>query len=397
MEELNLKDWQQVMEELQPKREARVSEGFKEKLMQQARQQYMPEPTKRLYLIRKVVGWSVAAMVAAVCLIGVFTYSLPLSAHSLLEAAIINFRDIRTMVMDIDIRTRPQENFSYISPEEDFVRHKLQVRYDEPMRWRMEKIPGRVALGEGEDNYFWWTKFKLGNYMKGEANVYLGYLSILLQPKEILQRELDDALKNESVEYTVKNKGDETILTVHSLLPEEENPYRLLLNRAMESSENIRKYIFDRKTKRLKNLEVCMVVDGQQIEVIRTRRIVYNVELGRATLLELPADVKIDSILGMTGLPYPEETAPEEVARIIFESMAPWDETVMKPVFGNLEPLFRKGLEGSRLIEIGTAFKEGKKKDFFVPYKILLPDGNPKEGNITLWKSRSGWLFNGGL
>lgn len=398
MEDMNLNDLQSVLDELKPKQEARMSKDFKEKVMEKARQHYEVTPSKRLEL-GIYIRWSVAAMIAVVCLVGMLTFqSTPLSAHTLLEMAISNFKDIRTMVMDIDIRTRSQESFSYVTADDEFIKHNIRVRYDEPMRWRVEKVPGRIACGEGNENCFWWTKHKVGYYKKGEPDSYLGYLSILLQPKEILQRELDHSLDSEGMEYAVKNEGDEIILTVHSRLTEEERSYRVLLNRAIETSENIRKYIFDKKTKRLKNLMVYMVVDGKQIEVIRTNRIVYNVEIGRATLLELPSDVKIDS-LGWVSSPTSslKNAAPEEAARIILQSMEKWDEAILKPVFGNVHNVMRKYFKGTKLLKVGKSFQEGSTNKYFIPYTIRLTDGKVRDGNMVLQNRKGVWIFDGGL
>ena len=86
-----------------------------------------------------------------------------------------------------------------------------------------------------------------------------------------------------------------------------------------------------------------MVVDGKQIEVIRTNRIVYNVEIGRATLLERPSDVKIDS-LGWVSYPTSslKNTSPEDAARMILQSMEKWDEAILKPEFGNIHDFMWK-------------------------------------------------------
>lgn len=398
MEDMNLNDLQSVLDELKTKQDARVSADFKERVMQEARQHYGVTSSKNLR-IGMYLKWSVAAMVALVCLVGMLTFqSTPLSAHSLLEMAIRNFKDIHTMVMDIDIRTRRQESFSYVTADDEFINHRIRVRYDEPMCWRVEKVPGRIACGEGNESCFWWTMHKAGYYKKGNPDSYLGYLSILLQPKEILQRELDHSLDSEGMEYTVKNEGDEIILTVHSRLTEEERSYRVLLNRSIETSENIRKYIFDKKTKRLKNLMVYMVVDGKQIEVIRTNRIVYNVEIGRATLLERPSDVKIDS-LGWVSYPTSslKNTSPEDAARMILQSMEKWDEAILKPVFGNIHDVMWKYFKGTKLLKVGKSFQEGSPNKHFIPYTIELPDGKARNGNIVLHKKKDAWTFDGGL
>ena len=97
MEDMSLNDLQSVLDELKTKQDARISADFKERVMQEARQHYGVTSSKNLR-IGMYLKWSVAAMVALVCLVGMLTFqSTPLSAHSLLEMAIRNFKDIHTM------------------------------------------------------------------------------------------------------------------------------------------------------------------------------------------------------------------------------------------------------------------------------------------------------------
>ena len=120
--------------------------------------------------------------------------------------------------------------------------------------------------------------------------------------------------------------------------------------------------------------------------------------MGRATLLELPSDVKIDSLrsLPLTS-PSLENVSPEEAARIIFQSMEAWDETILKPVFGPVYEIFQKHFKGTKLVKVGTPFQEAHPHKYYIPYTIELPDGKVRDGNLSLHKKKDTWMFDGGL
>lgn len=401
MEDIDLKDLQSVLDELKPGCEARVSEGFKERVMHEARRHYFPE-RKRSFRLKNMHGvWSAAAMVAVVCSVAFLAlHSNPLSANSLLELAIENLCEVRSLQMEIDIRTHKAENFYYLSPDEEFVPHTISVSYDEPVRWRIDKADSRSAFGNDEEIYTWINQLKIGTCFKGEASRALDYLATLLQPHHILQRELNGSLQNDETEYHIKNSDDEIILSVHARPQGEYKPDGVMLNKSIESSENVRCYTFDRKSKRLTHFQICMVIGGREVEVLRTRSIRYNADIDRDALLQIPEEIHIEPQTEpkgtgkkLVGIP------PREAARLLLSAFEQWEEELLDEALGYaVVTAVKQGYQGSRLLEVGEPFREGKMPFTFVPYKLRMPDGRIQEGNLSLTPQKNGgWKCTGGF
>ena len=82
-------------------------------------------------------------------------------------------------------------------------------------------------------------------------------MSTLLTPGKVLETELYNCTSGDGAEYMVNKKGSEIILTVHAAPQGNfENPY--LLNTSISESENIRRYVIDADTKRLKSATVSV-------------------------------------------------------------------------------------------------------------------------------------------
>lgn len=396
MEDMNLDELRSVLNELRPKCEARVSAGFKKKVMQEAESRHVVKVGISKLLNYKY--WSIAAMVIIVCTIAYpIINATNVSANSLLETAIANFDDIRTMVMILDVRTKENENFNFVSPDEDYVRHSISVIYDEPMLWRIDKSNTRSAFGIENDNYAWINKYKIGAYKPGNNECILQYMSILLYPKNIMQRELNNMLRHDKdVKYSIETYRDDIVLTVHSQLPNAYKAGGVLLNKEIESSENIRKYVFDRKNMRLKNLQVYMVVDGQKIEVIRTQGIQYNVSLSRPELMKIPEYISIDYLdfasNRLSGL------SAIEAANIILNVFEQWDTDILDVAMGHgLSMAMQAYYKGCHLKSLGTPFVEGSKSQTFIPYSMENPKGDTISGILVMSRFGDTWKLVGGL
>ena len=64
----------------------------------------------------------------------------------------------------MNVRTLPQENFSYIDAEVPFVPHRMWVEPGSG-RWRLEKA-GRIALSDGERILMWSPEINSGFIMR---------------------------------------------------------------------------------------------------------------------------------------------------------------------------------------------------------------------------------------
>ena len=380
--------------ELTPRCEVHISNDFKKRVMANARK------NKKTGKVIKMWQWLSVSGIAACFPIFMLLSPTRLSASSLLQDAINYLNNIRSMVMEVEIRTLPQENFKMIVSDEAFVNHQIEVVYGDELAWRVDK-QGRVAAGIQDSAYTWVPAYQIGwKTGKGKEKM-LDYISILLEPNKILEHELELSKKNDGDEYLVKRVGDEIHLTVHAYLHYNYiNDF--MLNKSLKDAEHVRHYVFDKATMQLKQMSVSIIVDSQEIEVMRTRRIDYSVALGMNEVLDKPsnitfndADTPTDKRKYIIG-----EMTAKEVAEKLLKSLGTWDTDVLEEMMpANIAEMYGPLFKGCKLLSIGEPFHSGSVPCEYVPYVLKLRDDSTTiQNNLSLGKDEKGnWFFMGGL
>lgn len=382
-------DHNEIRELLRSRRDIKASDALRHKV----RMAIDVERRKR-QLGSRVLGWISLSAVAAVLLIAFIPSGV--SAKEFLAEAIEAFGRAGNIEMVVEVRTRPVENFRYIDLNDDFVTHHIDVAIsDSLLTWRVDK-GGRVAMGNGNDIYTWMPDLKLGLHLDDtDTGDVLGYMANLLTPRDILESELDNCLNNKGAEYRMDKAGEDVILTVHAAAEGYfDNPY--LLNSSITESENIRRYVIDATTKRLKSVEVSVVAGGREVVVLKVTEIIYGQR--KDDIFRLADGIKFveteNRPVGLTGL------SAEEAAGTILNAFAEWDESILDKVMLHefSDAAYRERFSGSRLISIGRSFTSGAGNSIFVPYTLQLRDGRMQRHNIALQKTDAGgWIVVGGL
>jgi len=367
---MNQRDIDMIRAELTPKCEVHISKDFKQRVLAKAKEGRKP------HKVIKMWHWLSVSGIAACLPVILMLSPSRLTASSLLQNAISYLNNIHSMVMEVEIRTLPQENFKMIDAEEAFVNHQIEVVYGDELAWRVDK-QGRVATGINDSAYTWVPAYQVGWETGKGKETFLDYISILLEPNKILERELELSQKNDGDEYLVKRVGDEIHLTVHSFLH-----YN---------------YIND-----FMLISVSIIVDDQEVEVMRTRHIDYSVALGMKEVLAKPTDIEFSnadsspsnrkSILA--------EMSAKEVAEKFLKSLGAWDtETLEEMMPANIAEMFGPVFKGCRLLSIGEPFQSGSMPCEYVPYVLKLRDDSTTvQNNLSLGKNEKGeWIFMGGL
>lgn len=341
-----------------------------------------------------IYGGISVSVVASILLI-IFIPS-GVSAKQILSQAISALGETKNIEMVLDIRTRPVENFRYIDLEEEFIKHRIEIQQnDSILKWRVDKND-RIAVSNGYEIYTWVPTLGLGWHINNNDNEnILGYLSSLLNPRGILEKELENCQKNKSSKYKVTTNGEDILLTVYSPAQGNfENPYSL--NRSITESENIRRYVIESSTHRLKKASISIITEKKEIEVFRVDSIIYG--NGVKNLFTPDKDIKFIEIVnqsgGLTGL------SAEEAASIILNAFENWNKRILHRVMlpELWENLHREKFIGSKLISVGKAFTSGIGNSIFVPYTLELSDGSFQSHNLALQKTTSGgWIVTGGL
>lgn len=348
---------------------------------------------------RSLSGWFFglgASVVAAAILLLVFIPS-GLSAKDILRQALTSLHEAGLIEMTVDIRTRPMENFRYINLDDGFVSHRIDIsRTDSTMHWRIDK-GGRTAVGNDTHIYNWIDNLKIGWRSEGDTPAeLLGYLATLLSPESILDAELRQCLDDNESGYELTRNRDEIILTVRSR-PKGNfmNPY--MLNASIGESENIRQYVFETESNRLKSASVKVVHDGIATEVLKITSITYNASANGITAL--PSDIDFIDVTPphMPGL---AALNPTEAASIILKAFEKWDSPILDATIHSnlLQSVYRNDLQGAILLSVGRPFNSGNENTIFVPYTLRLADGSIKNHNLAMQKNQTGaWIVVGGL
>lgn len=383
----DFKEYDNILAELSPKCEVKASKGLSNRIMASA------ENKKKC---SKRIGIAVFSSLSAVAAVLVLILFVPkVSATELLGDAVKTFGTVRSMIMEFEIRTSANENFSHIELENDFVPHVMKVNYaSDGKTWRVDK-GGRVTCGNNKTQFMWIEGSGIGWKTENCPNSFLEYMSVLTEPQKILETELVLSQKQDGSEYKVERKGDVINLTVHAN-PQGDytNPY--MLNYTIPDSENVRRYTFDAKTRALKSLSIAILYEGKEIEIMRTRNISYNTSLDAAELMKTPAEVSFSEVKVGGGV---TAATAEDAARTILSSFRYWDEAVLE-LCGTKEEMnvYKETYEGSELISVGQSFRSGTSSSVFVPYRLKFPSGKIKEFNIALTQyPDSTWGISGGL
>lgn len=340
--------------------------------------------------------WGGISLSAAAAVILLLLVPSRLSAKEILAEAISAMREAGNIEMVVEVRTRAIENFRYIDLHEDFVSHHIDISGADSVReWRIDK-GDRVAVGRGGDIHTWIPALNLGMHLgNADRDDLLGYLANLLTPGRILETELNNCTNSSGSEYMVTRNGDEIWLTVHAG-PEGnfENPY--LLNTSIAESENIRRYVIDSRSKRLKSATVSVLSGNKETVVLKISSISYD--SGPKNICRLPSDIHfIETEEGPSGL---KGLSAEEAAATVLNAFSDWDTSILDKVLTReiAGKLYRDEFSGSKLISVGNAFTSGSENSTFVPYTLRLKDGSLRRHNIAIQKNDSdAWIVVGGL
>lgn len=384
-----MEDYKEIKEMLKPRRDIKASEELRNKVDSAL------ERKGRKQAIREWTFGGIGLSAVAAILIFVLIPS-GMSATEVLAEAIKALGETEYIEMTVDIRTRPVENFGYIGINEDFVAHNIYIAdSDSLLKWRIDKGE-RVATGNGSDIYVWLPSLKLGMHLSDVDNErVLGYMSTLLTPGKVLETELYNCTSGDGAEYMVNKKGSEIILTVHAAPQGNfENPY--LLNTSISESENIRRYVIDADTKRLKSATVSVISRNREITVLDIS--VINYGRRKDDICRLADGIRYveteNQLVGLTGL------SAEESALIVLNAFANWDSSILDKVMPReiSDIAYKEKFSGSRLISIGRSFTSGTGRTIFIPYTLELRYGSIHRHNIALQETYSGgWIVTGGL
>ncbi len=382
-------EYNDIRDLLRPHHDIKASDELRRKV----EAAFDPDRRRRSFSHWILGGISISAVAASLILMFI---PKGMSAKAIISEVISRLENTQNIEMILEVRTRSIENFKFIDKDENFIRHDIFIsRSDSVLSWEIDK-GDRAAVGLNRDIKTWIKPLRIGWHSNDhDITDILGYMANLLNPKEILEVELEQCLASGGSRYSVEKKDNEIYLTVKAKARGDfRNPY--LLNTSIAESDNIRRYVIDAVTKELKSASVSIITDGREIPVLRIISINYNPRLDNA--FQIPAGIHFvenETILpGLAGL------SAEEAASTVLNAFSDWNTDILDLAISPSlsQAAYRQRFYGATLLSVGQAFTSGNGNSTFVPYKIKLSDGTIQCHNISLQRSDSnGWIVVGGL
>jgi outer membrane lipoprotein-sorting protein len=385
---------------IKPPFRVEASPDFKERVMSKLTEVQAPASRWRNFIPRLVM---VGAAALALLLLAPFVGSIagkrgrPSPVTSLLAQSVQAMSGLQTVHMRARMRTLPNDNFEYISPDCDFVPLEIWKQFGDPPRWRVEK-PGRVVVMDGTSATLWMKPAQVSR--GGPQTNYLEWLNLLLETDRIMEHELAMARAREtSAALTEEIRGGarQKVLTVNRKAYSR-NANDWLRNKAVSDSDHTRVYRFDAVTSRLEGLQLVLHAGGKDTVVFEISEIRYNETLDPALFtLQLPAD----AILARTPVSGTPPKSPEEAAALLLDAFSrqDWDQALAVYPYSGFEPRFKEMFGGMQVISLGEPFQSGLYAGWFVPYEVRLKSGQVRKHNLALRNDNEArrWVLDGGL
>jgi outer membrane lipoprotein-sorting protein len=287
------------------------------------------------------------------------------------------------------LRTYPQDNFSYINADCPFYTIELWKQFEPDLKWRVEK-PKRVVVMDGQSTVMLIKTDNTGVKVPQRTSSAFDtdWLHRIANLSNTISNELNNAQakgwKMDTTEETAANGSVKSIVTIHAKSGIPENDY--VKNSFFENADTRRVYRFDTQTKLLEAVQIYLVRASGEVLIFDLSQIDYNPPIEPSVWqIELPADVNWAQLpQNMPALPDNEKYASmtaEQAARAFFEACArkDWDEVgkFMSPVTQGLKDY----LGGLEIISLGESFTSKAYGGRFVPYEIKL---RPQEFNVRV-------------
>ena len=359
--------------------------------------------------MKNTIKYTAAAiiLIAATLSLTVWDAAVPnVMASEVLASAIQAVQNTYSIHIKAKLRTLPQDNFSYINLEHDFVPVELWAKQSEDGRVRMRvDKPRRQLTADGKMA----TMIINHNYVVQMATSAYGvynsdWLIKLLAVDELLENELKMAKDDSKHEISVYHEdidGQELlVLQRYSRANVSKGDY--LRNKFISDADRTFYYYFDPETKILMGMQMLVHTDEKEVVVFEITDIQYNPEIADSHFtLDIPENAVFHKEPEV--LPDNEKYAnmtPKEAAETIFTSCAEenWDEVLKFESQSRISAGMKHSWGGLEIIEIGEPFRSEGDGGWFVPYEIKVRDGRIVKHNLALRNDNAAkrWTIDGG-
>lgn len=355
---------------------------------------------------RRIIRLLSGAMAAAVLVIAALTLGLNTPARAArnnFAQAVVAMEGVRSIRIELRIRTDEDEHFDYTNPLDEPVPHTLEAIYTPQLLWRIEK-PGRKALYDGRHTYLWFDALAEGEILPYSPGV-AGMLYLLIDPGQLLSFEEQLTRSHDGSRYTLHREGDTLRLTVHSPAQGDFSQSGYMRNASVAESDTRREYRFDAASGRLLGGSITFLsADGRERTLLEIDRIEYDAPLDAATLTALPE-----------GITWRDQTQTEatasrlagidagRAARLILDAFATWDSAILDEALSaygaRARQLLRNRYAGATVVECSAPVRSGNYPGLFIPCRLRMADGTTEKLHLALRNDNAQrrWVVDGGL
>ncbi len=399
-----LRTARETLRSVTPRFEPSVPEGLEARLLDAVHRRATVSKTPERRPRRRLVGLLSGVVSAAAVVIVVLTFGLNTparAARNRLTQAIASMEGLRSIRIELRIRTSEQENFDYIDPHREFVPHTLEAIYSPRLLWRVEK-PGRKALYDGEHTYLWFDSLNDG-LIQPYAPDAIGMLNLLIDPSQLLELERQLTRAHTGARYELRREAEVLYLTVISPAQGDFSQSDHERNTSIIESNTRREYRFDALNGRLLGARVTLLAEEGERALLEIDRITYDAPLDTATLTVLPEGINWTDQTRNTPSPRLTGIDAKEAARLILAAFATWDNEILDEALRSYGAHARKLLQsryaGATVERLSEPVRSGKYPGWFIPCTLRMGDGSRERIRLALRNDNSAgsWVVDGGL
>ncbi|MGA2555982.1 MAG: anti-sigma factor [Verrucomicrobiota bacterium] len=369
-------------------------------------EQFQPERESLMSkLLKHRWGFGLGAAAGAAAILAIILIAMPnaqAQALAVMTKGAQAVAKLATIHLRGQLRTAPQDNFSAIMPDQDFVTIELWKQFEPDLKWRVEK-PGRVAVMDGQTTLlFIKPDFGYKVPQPSRSAFDTQWLHEMANLNQTIETELAGIKsRNWPITLTQEQGADgkaKSVITVEAKSGLGTDDY--LHNKFFSTADTRRVYTFDNQSELLESVQIYLHAPAGDQLVFKLDEIDCNQPIDPSVFqLQLPANVSIGG--AMPRLPDNEKYAAmtsEQAARALFEACAREDWTEAAKFFNPLSDSVKQYLGGLQVVSLGTHTTISNGAEL-VPYEITLKNGEAKKWNLALKRDPATrrWFVDGGI
>lgn len=362
--------------------------------------------------VRRVARYfSYAAVVGIVCAVGMEIYGAvqtkakAATVAGAFDSAIAAVSSAEIFSAVLNVRTLPDENFSYVSVDAPFVEHRVKVvNTSENRMWRIDKEGGRHVVCDGKAQYLWFDN-SVKAFVSGKDANMLEIFSAVVDMKNLMEYEKTAVEHLPGSSYKVEKNDTVLVLTIDAAQEHYEHPV-LNFRKSLGEFHNMREYVFSTDSGRLLSMKYWVVVNGSRILILESRGFCYTPDLHVQDIVAIPRsehiwiDLRHDLHIDSGRLTMLRNETPENAAQRILSAVFRGDTEIAREAMFLYEPALMNYLRDYEFVGCKDVIHPGGLPDrAFVVTDVRTPQGENTELVFSIRKDIAGgfWIVDGGL